>query len=250
MNRNGESIALWIIATVLVIFLIGGIAILYGLGEAAENASEPAKVENVEFTAKDHGNRAVLLVSFDGQKEDYDLTLQNPDGISVDSAFVLESDMADREETVRLQMTEDIEKSPMGGTYSVSITDDAQNLVYDNEFSFSGAELEVENYSVSFEDYGIMGYSLKSVDIELSNSGDLPSYVTHIRASIDSQEEKCFVPDEKVLIPAGETRTVSASNFIAMDFEETGSYSAEFELIEGNFGNDVVKTISTTVEVG
>ena len=72
-----------------------------------------------------------------------------------------------------------------GGTYNLAIYDCWGNLVYENQYTFSGPKLEVlYEPTVYFYDAIFGERDIAGVTINIANTGDLPAYVHATRISV------------------------------------------------------------------
>jgi|GEM_PF-3069595 len=237
MDRNKKII----IGAIVFIFFI--------LIIAAGGGEEPVEIDNVQTQVEAGQTEAKLQIGFDGREKQYDIKLIGPDGVEISTKYINKSDMTDHHHTVEMDMTKDLKVTPSPGTYKIQFMD-YSGLVYQENVEFSGADLIVESVDTTFESQEYFGYDLNYVEIQVRNSEDLPAYITQIRSNIGNQTEKCFVQNDETIIHPGETQTVTASNYIALTFEEPGDYDATFELLEGNLSYSEVESYSKTVTIG
>jgi len=243
LEKRGESKALWVIAIVLAIFLVGGIVVLYVIGEEVET---PAQATVTVSEPVDYEGITAIKVTVEGEQSDYNISLTGPDGTEVGSGYILSHQMADGRETVWVPMVpiEEYQTSADPGKYSLLVTDTFGNKVYEEELTYSGASLTVESVDLVWKE-SIGEYDLTSATLTVSNKGDLLGYVSGVEVSINGIQE--LYVTEQALVPAGETRSIEASVFLFSLSVEPGTYTATFELKDGMFGGG--KTVATYTEV-
>ncbi|KXA96547.1 hypothetical protein AKJ37_04970 [candidate division MSBL1 archaeon SCGC-AAA259I09] len=155
-----------------------------------------------------------LKVSLQGEEKHYDLTLIGPKGKKTGTGFSSVSDMEDGSENIWLQMA-DPYTSPKAGTYTLLVEEVVENLqknnVYENEFTFSGSELVVENWGIfefgeSFTEEG--KYEFESFSVALLNKGDLPAYLGETKIIIGKESYGYNLRESSVIIPSGEKKKI------------------------------------------
>ncbi len=114
-------------------------------------------------------------MTIEGEQSGYEIRLTGPDGTEIDYEYVLESQMADGIEAVWISMTgyrDYVSADP--GKYSLLVTDWRGNLVYQENFVVSGADLKAREaiFLTCEEEYSFLWKC--TVIIPVSNNGDLP----------------------------------------------------------------------------
>jgi len=253
LKERGASKALWVIAIVLIIIVIGGAVVIYGIGKGVEEVEKemktPAKATVTVSEPMDHDGTASIKVTVEGEKTSYDMSLTGPDGTEVGSGYISETQMADGKQSVWVSMVGMFksEITPTPGKYSLIVTDFGGNKVHKENFTYSGPSLTVESANLTWNTYEYTQSELDSVTLTVTNNGDLPGYVSGVDVSIDNNEGSSTT--EQALVSVGETRSVEANNFIGPSVD-SGTHTATFELREGFLGQEnIVATFSKTVSV-
>lgn len=201
-----KSRKLWVVA--IVIFIGVATAGCSGLS----SLSGPS-VSNVDVQMVDDGGPAIV---FNYSVDDYStVLLEDPDG-NVINEGTLEPD----NEISGLYMGE-----PEGGTYKIIIQQGGETAL-EKEVEFRGPEPTIQNLKTEWD-----GGSLEEVSITLTNSGDLPLYVSNANYTVNQRNE--FQVSVYQWIPSDSTVTVDATptygNAIVVSYP--GEISAQIDLI-------------------
>ncbi len=244
MDRRSVLLTAVVISTVI---FFCAVTALHQIG--GRETPKPSKLSSVTVEVGDYGSLGYtsMKVLLEGEADSYSLTLSGPSKSPVGTAFVSSSDMADQKESVLLPMVSAVERFTPAepGTYTLVIEDSAGNKVYENCFTYAGANLLVESWGVPEFELGESGYYLVNLSVTVSNDGDLSTYVTDVKVAIGEEETASSLADpaEVVILP-GETDTLDASFYLG-PFGE-GTYSATYALRRTD---TTLATHSTTIQI-
>jgi hypothetical protein len=215
-------------------------------------APPPSAPYTVETSVTDHDGTTCIQVTVHGKKEWLTqgwltLYLSDPSRNTVDQAYIFEGDMADGAETkwLALMGVGGYKTTAEPGTYTLRILDLYGNVVYGEEFTFTGARVSVVSCDPVFETYYGIGCYLDKLTITARNDGDLPAYISGVHVSIDDKEGSGFADATGL---SGEIFTVEADYFSMGPFSE-GAYTLTLRMETGLLGGEVLTTYTTTIEV-
>lgn len=192
--------------------------------------------EILEWTIVDKNSYSNLQIKFSTTK-DISLYLNDPDGLEVDSDYISEGTATATE----LSMA-GYEEVPKAGKYTLIVKDDREDTINTSYFDFQGADAAISEVATTWKYYSYSeDYNLDTLSFKITNSGDLPVYISKGSLTVDSKQDDFYVTDRCVL--PNENKT--SSPFIVANEVTPGEKSFTLELKDG--ANTIVCSYSSTV---
>lgn len=207
-----------------------------GAGNENIDNTTSGDFEIVEWTIVDNNSRSTLQIKFTTTK-DITLYLNDPDGLEVDSDYISEG-TATATELTMAGYTE----VPKAGEYTLIVKDNRDETVSTSSFDFQGADAAISELATTWKYYSYSDdYNLDTLSFKITNSGDLPVYISKGSITVESKQDDFYVSDSCVL--PKENKTFSPSAWV--NEVTPGEKSFTLELKDG--ANIIVCSYSSTV---
>ncbi|MFC2018307.1 hypothetical protein ACFLTQ_03300, partial [Chloroflexota bacterium] len=136
----------------------------------------------------------------------------------------------------------DYEEVPKAGEYTLIVNDIWDETISTSSFDFQGADAAISEVITTWDYYSYSGdYNLDTLSFKVTNSGDLPVYISKGSITMDSKQDDFYVFDGCVL--PDENKTFSPSIWV----NEVTSGEKTFTLELRDRADRIVCSYSSTV---
>ena len=183
----------------------------------------------ISWNIIDDEDFASLNITF-SNSENTVIKLLSPSSLLLDSEFFYRSE---EDQNVILNLAES-RHSVIPGQYKLLAYDENNNEIFSQKFNFDGSDLSILSCTqIWWEHITFLGrYSLLGLELNVKNSGDVPSYPYKINISVDSEETTGFVIP--CVIMPGENKNIKS--FIYKESEPDDiTFDVYLEDIEDNY---------------